>query len=247
MIRRAGMAQRISVFVPVFNEEKILESRVRIIEHAIKKLSIDYEIFIVNDASTDKTRIIAEEMARAGNKIRALACEIGPTRRENLAQSFKKASGGVVIFLDIDVIASLRALPDLLEGINSGYDIVLGSRYLPGSRIKRKPWRLVVSFLSNWFLRLVLGTGMRDHLCGFKAFKREVVLRLVNEMGYDETLKRGIFWDTELLARAKNHGYKIKEIPVWWKERRESRLYFRREIRALLYILKFARESYFLR
>jgi hypothetical protein len=48
----------------------------------------------------------------------------------------------------------------------------------------------------------------------FKAFKRDVILKLVDEMGYDKSLRRGIFWDMELLIRARRHGYRIKEIPI---------------------------------
>ena len=68
-------------------------------------------------------------------------------------------------------------------------------------------------------------------MCGFKAFKREVILTLVEEMGYDKSLKRGVFWDTELLVRAIRHGYKIKEIPILW---RESALYILSERYPLL-------------
>ena len=59
-------------------------------------------------------------------------------------------------------------------------------------------------------------------MCGFKAFKRKVILTLVEEMGYDKSLKRGVFWDTELLVRAIRHGYKIKEIPILWRERKKA-------------------------
>ena len=78
-------------------------------------------------------------------------------------------------------------------------------------------------------------------MCGFKAFKKEVILKLVEEMGYDKSLRRGVFWDTELLVRAIKNGYKIKEIPIWWNERYESKLYFKREIKAVGYIINFAR------
>ncbi len=82
-------------------------------------------------------------------------------------------------------------------------------------------------------------TGIRDHMCGFKAFKRSVVLKLIDEMGYDTSLRRGVFWDSELLIRAVRHGYKIKEIPIWWRERNKSALFFKREIKSAKYILDF--------
>ena len=239
---QAEKKYKVSLFVPVFNEEKIIDRDIKAIDYIIKHLPVEYEIFIVNDASQDKTKIIAEKIEQSNRKVTLLNYTIGPTRRENLAQSFNKASGDIIAFVDIDLLASLRFLPDLIDQIRAGYDIVSGSRYVRGSRIERKPFRLIVSILYNFWIRSVFRTNIRDHMCGFKAFKREVILRLVEEMGYDRSLKRGIFWDTELLVRAVQRGYKIKEIPIWWKERNKSALYFRREIRSLFYALRLIRK-----
>jgi len=231
---------KVSIFVPVFNEEKIIDRDIKSIDFITESLPVEYEIFIVNDASRDKTEIIAKKIEHANRKVTLLNYDIGPTRRENLAQSFKKASGDIITFVDIDLLASMRFFPDLIDQVRSGYDIVTGSRYVRGSRLKRKRFRLFASVLYNAFIRLVFKTRIHDHMCGFKAFKRDVVLTLVDEMGYDNSLKRGIFWDTELLVRACRHGYKIKEIPIWWKERNKSALYFRREIKSLFYAFRFA-------
>jgi hypothetical protein len=57
-------------------------------------------------------------------------------------------------------------------------------------------------------------------------------------MGYDKSLRRGIFGGVELLIRACRHGYKIREIPIWWRERKKSALYFKREAKTIGYILK---------
>lgn len=236
---------KVSLFVPVFNEEKIIERHVKTFDHAIRKVPFDYEIFIVNDASDDKTAIIAEKIRQIDKNISLLNYKIGPTRRENLAQAFKKAGGDIIVFADMDLIMGSYFLPDLTNLINevtAGYDIAIGSRYVPGAKIKRKPFRLLISILYNVLVRFMFKTGIHDHMCGFKAFKKDVISKLVDEMGYDETLRRGVFWDTELLIRAIRHGYKIKEIPVSWQEGDESALYFKREIKAIPYIIKFKKE-----
>jgi len=230
---------KVSIFVPVFNEEGIIDRDIKEIEHAIKKIPVDYEIFIINDASKDKTEQIAKKIERTKRRITLLNYEIGPTRRENLALSFKKASGDIIAFVDIDLVESFRFLSHLIDQVISGYDIVTGSRYIVGSKIKRKPFRFFISVLYNALVRLMFRTSIRDHMCGFKAFKKDVILKLVEEMGYDRSLERGVFWDTELLVRALRHGYKIKEIPIWWKERNKSALYFKRETRSIGYIFKF--------
>ncbi|OGX26883.1 MAG: hypothetical protein A3D10_05635 [Omnitrophica WOR_2 bacterium RIFCSPHIGHO2_02_FULL_48_11] len=236
---------KISLFVPVYNEQNIIARDIRILDHVMKNTKWDYEIFIVNDASRDKTESVAKNISRENPRVQVVTFMSGPTRRENLAQAFKKAKGEIVAFVDIDLISSLRFLPDLLYQIIQGYDIVTGSRYLPRAMIRRRPFRHFISVIYNFVVRLLFRTGIADHMCGFKAFRREVILKLVEEMGYDHSLERGIFWDTELLIRARRRGYRVKEIPIWWIERRKSALSVEREVKSTRYILKFWKKILF--
>ena len=230
---------RVSLFIPIFNEEKIIDRDIRAVDYVVGKMPQKTEIFIVNDASSDKTAQIAGKIEKSNKRVTLLNYSLGPSRRENLAQSFKQASGDIIAFLDIDLVGSLRFYQDLIDEVLAGSDIVTGSRYACGSKIRRKPFRLLISKAFNGVIRTVFKTGIKDHLCGFKAFRKEAILSLVEEMGYDRSLRRGVFWDTEMLIRARHHGYKIKEIPIWWRERKKSALYFKREVRSLLYIADF--------
>lgn len=224
---------KVSLFIPVFNEERILSRNIRLIDHVVSKMSIDYEIFIVNDASRDATEQIAWKIERTCRKIVLLNYTRGPTRRENLATSFHQATGDIIVYLDSDVLPSLRSLSDLIEQVILGCDIAIGSRYAKGSKIKRKLLRLLISVAYNFCIRVLFRTRIQDHQCGFKAFRKDVAMQLVNEMGYDETLRRGFFWDAEFLVRALRHGYKVKEIPIAWRERNKTSLSFARELRAV--------------
>jgi len=232
---------KISVFIPIFNEQQVLERDIELIVYVLNKLPAEYEIFVVDDASTDNSTIIGEKISKSDKRINHLRYEIGPTRRENLAQSFQKATGEIIVFMDIDLATNLANVPNLIEEVTKGYDIVTGSRYLPESRTKRRLFRLIISKLYNVFIRCYFKTRIKDHECGFKAFKSDVILTLVAEMGYDKTLRRGVFWDTELLVRALRNGYRIKEIPITWSDPGTSALSFRREVRTLPYIFKFKR------
>ncbi|MFH1126259.1 MAG: glycosyltransferase [Candidatus Altiarchaeota archaeon] len=228
----------ISLFIPIFNEEGILERDINEVLHLINKLPEKLEIFIVDDASTDHSAQISDRISTANKAVKHLRYDIGPTRRENLAQSFRHASGEIIAFMDIDLSTNLKYLEPLIDQVKKGYDIATGSRYVKGSRIKRSFFRLVVSMLYNNFIRFYFQTNLMDHECGFKAFKRDVILRLVDEMGYDKKLERGVFWDTEMLIRAERHNYKVIEIPIEWHEANKSALNFKREIKMIPYILK---------
>jgi len=229
----------VSFFIPAFNEEEILEKSLGELEKVIKGFEVNFEIFLVSDASTDKTAYLAEKICQQNPHIRLINCTVGPSRRENLAASFKKASGDIIVFLDIDLIKTLPYLRPLIEGVISGNEIVIGSRYISGSKVIRKPFRLYASLLYNLCIRIMFRDNLHDYLCGFKAFKKVAILSLVEEMGFDKSLKRGIFWDTELLLRAARKGYTIKEIPIFWQERNKTALSFRKEVNSLGYILKF--------
>ena len=233
---------KISIFIPIFNEEDILEQDFFFIGGVLENFPYEYEIFIVDDCSSDRSSEIAKRIAAENNDIRYLRYNFGPTRRENLARSFKRASGEIIIFIDIDLVKNIRLILNFVEELERGTDIAIGSRYMKGAKIKRKFSRLILSTFYNTGIRFMFNSGIIDHTCGFKAFKREVIFRLIGEMGFDWSLNRGIFWDVELLLRALRHGYRIKEIPVSEKERQKSALNFRREIKMLPYIFKMVRK-----
>ena len=100
--------------------------------------------------------------------------------------------------------------------------------------------RKIISIIYNLFLRLYFGSRINDHQCGFKAFKREHVIKLLDEMGYDKSLHRGWFWDAELLIRAQYNSYKIAEDPVGRKSSVRSTFKLGTELKMLksIYTLK---------
>jgi glycosyltransferase involved in cell wall biosynthesis len=231
----------ISVFFPIYNEEKILDYHLRRIRWVFERLPYTYEIFVVDDSSTDWSPRILKEISAVDPRVKHLRYENGPSRRENLAQSFKKANADIVLFMDMDLATNTDSLPNLITGIKEGYDIVIGSRYIPGAVIKRKIYRRLISFFFNHIVRLYLGSKLNDHQCGFKAFKKNVIVDIVAEMGYDTKLRRGFFWDTEMLLRAQKHNFRIKEIPVEWTEADRSTVKLNREGKIIPYMFDLKR------
>ena len=231
----------VSVIIPGYNEERIVASTISRVEAVMSGIGRPYELLIVDDGSTDATAKILGRLVRGRKypKLRYVSYPDGPSRRENLARSFRLLKGDYVLLLDMDLSLDIAHLRDMLHWLDQGYGMVIVNRYHRDSRIRRDRRRYIISKLYNAFIRLLFRTGFRDNICGFKAFRRGVIRRLVNEAGFDATGKRSVFWDTQLIILARRAGIKIREIPVRWEEGEKSSLRFGRESGMLPYIVKF--------
>ena len=228
----------ISIFVPAYNEEIILEKNIIKIYNKLNELGYDFELFIVDDSSTDSTPSVGSNLAKEHEKIMFVRHEIGPSSRENLSKSFNLAKGDIIIFMDADLSTNLKHTKELVDTVRKGYDIVTGSRHIKGTVVHRNLSRRIISNLYKYFAKIYFNSKVNDHECGFKAFKKEVILHLVNEMGYDKKFKRKMFWDTEMFVRAQREDYKIKEIPITWKAGEKSSIRFFKEMSMIPYMLR---------
>jgi glycosyltransferase AglD len=223
----------ISAFIPAYNEESVLASSVERVKKALDGL--DYELFVVDDASTDSTPAIAAALAKADPRVRHLRFEGRPTRRENLAGAFREASGDVIAFVDADMSAPPEWLPKMAQMLADA-DIVVGSRYASGASARRHIHRHLFSRIASAFTRAYFGSALRDYQCGLKAFRRGAILGLVSDAGYDATLRRGFAWDTEILLRAQRKGLRISELPIAWSESQRSSVSVLRDWRMIPYV-----------
>ena len=226
----------LSVFIPVYNEEKVLETTIK---ETLKTLGgMEIELFIVDDTSTDGTPHIAAALSAKDRRVRHLRYGNGPSRRENLAKSFRQARGKFIAFLDADLSASPVYIPKMLDELErNDADMVIASRYLPDSNTKRELSRLFFSRLCNWSLRLFFASKVHDHQYGLKLFKRDVILGLVDEAGYDEGMTRGFSWDAEILLRAQRHGHRIIEYPIKWVRSDRTSVRPMRDVKMIPYLV----------
>lgn len=231
----------VSVIIPGYNEEKIVADTISRVESTMREIGRPYELLIVDDGSTDKTAAILQQLSRSKKHphMRFVSYRDGPSRRENLAKSFRLLKGDYVLLLDMDLSLDIIHLKDMLHWLDEGYGMVIINRYHRDSRIRRNLKRYIISKLYNAFIRLLFRTGFRDNICGFKAFRKDVISRLVAEAGFDSTGKRSVFWDTQVLILAKRAGIKIREIPAHWEESPKSSLRFGRESGMLPYVIRF--------
>jgi len=228
----------VSIFLPGYNEEKILSEHVSLVYKAAKKLKRPFELVIVDDSSKDSTPLIAKELSKRYKEIFYKRFENGPSKRENLAVAMNNANYPTVVFMDMDLAVDLSYLQNLVNEIDKGNDISTGSRFM-GVNPKREPHRLIISWVYNKLWRYIFGSKIKDHQCGFKATKKSVLMDLIQELGYDNKIARGWFWDAEFLIRAQKKGYKVTEFPVTWNAGKQSAVSVKRELPMIPYILKF--------
>jgi hypothetical protein len=211
---------RVSVIFPAYNEVDYLESAVEKVTQALNEFTGSYEIIIAEDGSTDGTDKLAETLAQKYRYVKHIHGEKRLGRGTALNNAFRQSSGEVLVYMDLDLATDLKHLKPLVDAVAvEGYDFATGSRMLPESKVERALSRSISSKSYNFLVRAMLGSKLRDHQCGFKAFKREPTLQLLDEVG-----ARHWFWDTEILVRAARKGYKIKEIPVEWKSGRKTKV-----------------------
>jgi len=210
----------ISVVFPAYNEADALETAVEKVTRALNEFTRSYEIIIAEDGSTDGTDKVAAMLSERYSFVKHLHGEKRLGRGTALKNAFKKSNGKTIIYMDVDLATDVGQIKFLVRAIEEeGYDFAIGSRMLSESKVERSRTRQIASKSYNFLVRAMLGSKVKDHQCGFKAFRREALMQLL-----DEVTARHWFWDTELLVRAFRKGYTIKEVPVEWKSGRETKV-----------------------
>lgn len=210
----------LDIVVPVFNEERDLGPCVRrLYAHLAGSFPYRFRITIANNASTDGTAEIADELARAIPEVTAVhLAEKG--RGRALHQVWSASDASVLAYLDVDLSTDLNALSPLIAPLLSGHsDVAIGSRLARGSRVVRGPKREIISRCYNLILRGALATRFSDAQCGFKAIRADVAAKLLPHVA-----DTGWFFDTELLVLSERAGLRIHEVPVDWVDDPDSRV-----------------------
>ncbi len=219
--------EKIGIFMPAYNEEETLESNVLQVYDRVKDISADadvMDVIIVNNNSTDRTGEIAEKLAKENRGIINYFVE---QRGKGAAIKYGWLGHDYDInaFMDVDLSTGLSALSDLIKEIKSGYDIAIGSRYIKKSIVSRSLKREMISRTYRGLFHILFGTDIADPQCGFKAINKKVKDNVLAKVENE-----GFFFDTELLVRAHNAGYKIKEVPVIWHENPSSTVNFKKDV-----------------
>ena len=212
----------LDVVIPVYNEERDLAPNItKLRDFLVQSCPYRWRVVIANNASTDHTLEIAQALAEQypGEVTYIHLEEKG--RGRALKRAWLASTADVVCYMDVDLSTNLRHLMPLVEPIFAGrYHIAIGSRLMPGARVTRQLKREVISRAYNLIIKLMFPRRrFSDAQCGFKALSRQAVQDLVPYIQDNHW-----FFDSELLLRAEQCGYKIWEVPVEWIEDLDSRV-----------------------
>jgi glycosyltransferase involved in cell wall biosynthesis len=205
---------KVEITVPVYNEEKELEKNLNILLRFCEKelSSFDWSITIADNASTDKTPIIAAKLAKKNQQLHLLRLE-QKGRGKAVKMAWSKSKADLCVYMDLDLSTDLKHLPQILYKLQNGYDIAIGSRLAKGATVEgRTVMREITSRTLNFFfIQLFFHTHFTDAQCGFKAVTKNVVNNLIPHIENDCW-----FFDGELLIVGEKSGYIIYEEPVHW-------------------------------
>jgi glycosyltransferase involved in cell wall biosynthesis len=208
----------VDVVIPVHNEERILASSVRRLHGFLaEELPFSWRIVIADNASTDRTPLIAARLSDELSGVRLLRLE-AKGRGRALRAAWSGSEARVVCYMDADLSTDLRGLLPLLAPLLSGHSAVaIGTRLARDARVARGFKREFISRSYNLLLRVSLRARFSDAQCGFKAVRGDVLDELLAAVRDEEW-----FFDTELLIVAQRRGLRIHEVPVDWRENPES-------------------------
>jgi len=192
---------KISVVVPLMNEEDNIKYLIDEIEEALK--DFEYELILVDDGSTDNTVEEIKKYMNDKTKLVVLNRNYGQTSA--MAAGIEVATGDIIVTIDGDLQNDPKDIPKMIEKLNEGYDVVAGIR----AKRKDEPLRKFLSKIANKIIRKITGVHISDYGCTLKVFKKDVAKNL----GLYGELHRFI----PILA--KQYGAKITEMPVNHRER----------------------------
>jgi len=207
----------LSVIVPVYREEKIIERSLREIENALKQIRHDYEIICVIDGDTDKSYQNARKVK--SSKTRILRYRENRGKGYAIRYGMARARGDLVAFIDAGMDLDPNGLSMLLEHMEWYHaDIIVGSKRHPASEVNYPLPRFILSFITQMIVWILFGLKVKDTQVGLKVFRREVLEDVLPRL----LMKRWAF-DVELLVVARKVGYnKIYEAPVKLTEKFSS-------------------------
>lgn len=203
----------LSVVIPAYNEESRLPATLEALQECL--FGREYEVIVVDDGSSDHTVEVAEKF---GCRVVRHPCNVG--KGAAVKSGVLASKGSLVLVTDADLAAPVSELPKLEKALETGADVVIGSREAPRAVVKRSSLkRKLAGKAFNLLVRLLTGMPYRDTQCGFKLFRGEAARAL-----FSLAECRGFCFDVEVLLLARKLGFRVEEVGVEWHDKPGSKV-----------------------
>lgn len=229
-----------TIVIPTYNEaENLPKLAAALFELPLPELSL----LVVDDNSPDGTGQIAEDLSRQYDgrvqvMHRAGKLGLGTAYIQGFQHAIELGADAVGQ-MDADFSHPPAKVVELVETLKS-CDVALGSRYVPGGSLDEQwPfWRKALSGFGNFYARTILGLPLRDVTGGFRLWKRETL----QGMPLERVRSNGYIFQVEMAFVATKLGYKFKEIPIYFADRRwgQSKMSFRIQVEAAIRVWQLA-------
>ncbi|MDP2946947.1 MAG: glycosyltransferase family 2 protein, partial [Nanoarchaeota archaeon] len=172
---------KLSIIIPVYNEEKNIKELYDELKKVLRSLSVDHEIIAINDGSNDGSEQILNKIALTDSIFKVINFRKNFGQTAAIAAGIDHASGDILILMDSDLQNDPADIPRFLKEIGLGYDVVSGWRK---ERKDKFLTRKIPSWLANKLISFITGVKLHDYGCTMKAYKSEVIkdIRLYGEM-----------------------------------------------------------------
>jgi dolichol-phosphate mannosyltransferase len=216
------------VVLPAYNEAASLPALLGALQETMTDHGLDYEVIVVDDGSRDRTAAIAEEWAQRLPLVlvrHAVNQGLGAALRDGLDAALARAGArDVVVTMDADDTHPPGLIARMLALLGEGHDVVIASRYRPGSRVCGVPQlRRVMSTGAALLMRCVFPVrGVRDYTCGFRAYRADVLRRAIERYGDGFVDQAGFQCMVDVLLKLSRLDVVFGEVPLVLRYDRKS-------------------------
>ncbi|MEK6967629.1 MAG: dolichyl-phosphate beta-glucosyltransferase [Nanoarchaeota archaeon] len=207
----------LSIVIPVYNEESRIKPFLRDLEDTIRRMP-DYEIIFVNDGSKDSTMSILNDFSKKQREVKIISYKKNRGKGYAVRKGVLSSNGKKIIFIDADGSTKPQEIFQMLTLLDS-YDVVVGDRTQYESSVDQPVLRQITGKLFNFYANLIFGINVKDNLCGFKGFQREVAKILFRNM----ISERWIF-DVEIFYKIRKNNYSLRQMSIKWNHKEGTKI-----------------------
>lgn len=202
----------LSIIIPVYNEELTIGHVIDRTQRAAEQIGVPYEIIVVDDHSYDNSLQVARQRS-----VRLFSLKQHLGKGYALRAGFLKTRGDLIVTIDSDGSHWPEELGEVLAPVLKGEaDLVIGSRYLNHKRVAARKLNKFGVKIFNLFIELLTSAAITDSQSGYRAMKREVLVR--------QKLKSGEYEiESEMLVKAAKANFRVTEVPITFEQRTYGR------------------------